>query len=276
MSEIINKMKSIKWQRVLFIFMILAVVAGGEGCKSTGKLSKKERKAQIEAAKRELNAIIAGTSTKTLEQQDSYINEITNKNYNDPELNELLLKASQKMKRAWAEREKQRQERIDQARAELLDLLQNKDNKNADQLEAALSSFKAKNKDLGTIEEFTDLYNRIEKKIAEMRTPSEGSLPIKTRLENNFQGIVEAGKSGDQNKATTLMKNTLSLFSSEDAPVLIIIFKEGSTVDYDKPTTIKRYLNFILDIKRNPNAVDSYLVDDNGKIKELDLITKKY
>ena len=45
-------------------------------------------------------------------------------------------------------------------------------------------------------------------------------------------------------------------------------------VDYDKPTTIKRYLDFLKDQKVNRNNVDSYLLDQNGKIKELDLIKK--
>jgi len=45
-------------------------------------------------------------------------------------------------------------------------------------------------------------------------------------------------------------------------------------VDYDKPTTIKRYLNFVMDQKASRNAVDTYSVDGEGKIKELELIKK--
>jgi hypothetical protein len=272
MSEIMHRIKSIHWHQLFIMMLIAAVVVGSDGCKSTGKLSKKERKAQIEAAKKELNAIISGTSTKTLEQQEKYINDIANKNYNDADLNALLVQATQKVKKAFAERDTLRQQQIDEAKAALFDLLQNKDNKSADEMERELNQIKAKYKNLND-EEVNDLYARIEKQIASMR--STGNIPLKTKLENNFQAIADAGKSGNLTQAATLIKSTLPLFVSDDAPVLIIIAKEnGSPVDYDKPTTIKRYLDFLKDQKVNRNAIDSYLLDNNGKIKELDLIKK--
>jgi len=271
MSEIIAKIKSVRWQHILFMLLITTLVIGSEGCKSTGKISKKERKAQIEAAKKELTAIINGTSTKTLEEQDKYISEIANKNYNDAELNQLLIQATQKLKTAWAEKEKSRQLQIDEARAALFDLLQNKDNKSADELERQLNLIKSKNKNLNE-EDLNDLYAKVEAKIASMRNTA--NVPLKAQLDNAFQSIADAGKSGNLTQASTLIKNTLPLFASENTPVLIIISKEGSTIDYDKPTTIKRYLDFLKDQKINRNAVDSYLLDDSGKIKELDLIKK--
>ena len=54
--------------------------------------------------------------------------------------------------------------------------------------------------------------------------------------------------------------------------MLIIISKEGKTVDYDRPTTIKNYLNYLKDTKNNINQVEKVLYDSNGKIKELELI----
>jgi ribosome-binding ATPase YchF (GTP1/OBG family) len=251
--------------------LIAAVVAGSDGCKSTGKLSKKERKAQIEAAKKELTAIINGTSTKSLEQQEKYISDIANKNYNDADLNALLVQATQKVKKAFAERDTLRQQQIDEAKAALFDLLQNKDNKSADEMESELNLIKAKYKNLND-EEVSDLYTRIEKQIASMR--STGNIPLKTKLETNFQSIADAGKSGNLTQAAALIKSTLPLFASDDTPVLIIIAKDGTLIDYDKPTTIQRYLNFLKDQKTSRNNVDSYLLDNNGKIKELDLIKK--
>jgi hypothetical protein len=271
MSEIIQKIKSIHWHQLVFMMLIAAMVVGADGCKSTGKLSKKERKAQIEAAKKELTAIINGTSTKTLEQQEQYINDIANKNYNDADLNALLVQATQKVKKAFAERDSQKQKQIDEAKAALFDLLQNKENKSADELEKELAGIKAQYKSLND-EEVNDLYARAEKMIASMR--SEGNIPLKTKLDNNFQGIADASKNGNLTQAAALIKSTLPLFVSDDAPVLIIISREGSIVDYDKPTTIMRYLNFLKDQKVNRNSVDSYQLDSNGKIKELDLIKK--
>ncbi|MEI7982317.1 MAG: nucleoid-structuring protein H-NS, partial [Bacteroidota bacterium] len=68
------------------------------------------------------------------------------------------------------------------------------------------------------------------------------------------------------------IKSALQFFSSEDVPVLIIISREGSIVDYDKPTSISRYLNFLRDQKSSKNVIDAMQLDANGKIKELDLI----
>jgi len=274
MSEIINKMKSIRWQHLLFMVLIAALVAGADGCKTSGKLSKKERKAQIEAAKRELKAIISGTSTKTLDEQDKYISEISAKNYNDTELNSLLVQATQTLKKAWAEKEKQRQKQIDESRAALLDLLQNKENKSADELEMELNAIKSKNKNLD-VDELNDLYVRVEKKIASMRSGDTGNVSLKTRLETNFQAIADASKSGNLTQAAEVIKSTLPLFVSGDTPVLIIIYKDGTNPpDYDKPTTINRYLNFLKDQKASKNDVDSFILDNDGKIKELDLIKK--
>ena len=274
MSEIINKMKSIRWQHLLFMVLIAALVAGADGCKTSGKLSKKEKKAQIEAAKRELKAIISGTSTKTLDEQDKYISEISAKNYNDTELNSLLVQATQTLKKAWAEKEKQRQKQIDESRAALLDLLQNKENKSADELEMELNAIKSKNKNLD-VDELNDLYVRVEKKIASMRSGDTGNVSLKTRLETNFQAIADASKSGNLTQAAEVIKSTLPLFVSGDTPVLIIIYKDGTNPpDYDKPTTINRYLNFLKDQKASKNDVDSFILDNDGKIKELDLIKK--
>lgn len=274
MSEIINKIKGINWQQLLFVIMIAAVVAGTDSCGTTGKLSKKERKAQIEAAKRELTAIINGTSTKSLEQAENYVNEVSNKNYNDPELNQLIIQASQKLKKAWTDKENQRQKRIEEATNELMEMYENKDNKSADELEAALNRFKEKNKDLN-VDTMNNFYARIEKKIAGMRGNGVANPSLKTQLENSFQDIADASRSGNITQANASIKNTLSLFASEDVNVFIILYKEGGkAIDFDKPTTIKRYLDFIKDQKKNANVVDSFKVDENGKIKELDLFKK--
>ena len=103
---------------------------------------------------------------------------------------------------------------------------------------------------------------------------SSANIPLKDKIENAFQGIATAAKGGDISKASQIIKNTMPLFTGEDAPVLIIISREGSMVDYDKPTTIKHYMDFVRDQKASRNSVDSYLLDTNGKIKELDLIKK--
>jgi len=270
MSKVMNQIKSFRWQQILFVALIAMLAVGVDSCKSTGQLSKKDRKAQIEIAKQQLRAIINGTTTLPLNKQDMLIGEIANKNYNDAELNQLIIDATQKVKRDWAEAEKVRAQKADAARAALLDMLLNKDNKTADQLERDLNGIKAQN--LGD-PEINELIARVEKKILDMRSAGSGaSLPAKTQLENAFQTIASSAKSGNLAQADNTIKSILPLFSADDAPVLIIISREGSMVDYDKPTTIRRYLEFLRDQKASKNAIDAIMTDSNGKIKELDLI----
>ena len=79
---------------------------------------------------------------------------------------------------------------------------------------------------------------------------------------------------GDVMTANTKIREALSAFSSDDIPVLILISSDGDIKDYDKPTTIRKYLEFIKDQKKSPNKVLNAVMDSNGKIKELELIKK--
>lgn len=78
------------------------------------------------------------------------------------------------------------------------------------------------------------------------------------------------------NLATTnrYIEEALQLFSSDDAPVLIIISRSGDIVDYDRPTTIRKYLEYLKDQKVVRNKIDNVVYDANGKISELELIKK--
>lgn len=264
-----NKISSLGWKSLLAIVMVLAIGLGTESCKSTGKMSKKERKAAIEQAKKQLQPIIDGTSPASLSAQERTVNDIINKKLNDPTLDEMIVQAQAAIKKAYAEKDKLKQQKIDAARAQLLDMLLNKDGKSADELQGELNAIRAQNLQDA---EISELITKVQAKIDAMR--SKPSLPIKTQLENAFQGIANAAKAGNMTEADNLIKNTLQYFSDPDAPVLIIIYRQGSTVDYDKPTTIQRYLNFCKDQKKSMNAVDAIQQDASGKIKGLDLIKK--
>ncbi len=257
------------WSHLMVILMIVMIAAGTESCKTTGKLSRKERKAQIEAAKQQLQTIINGTTTLSFPEQEKLVNSIRAKNLKDPELDKMIAQASEIVKEGLMEMKKNEAKKIDRMRAALLDMLLNKDNLTADQLQDALDALKAE----GISPELADLVARVEKKIKDMRSSST-NLPLKTQLWNGFQAIADAAKAGNLNQADNTIKNTLQYFTSPDATVLIIISKEDGIVDYDKPTTIGRYLQFIKDQKSNRNAIESFLLDGSGKIKELDLIKK--
>jgi hypothetical protein len=270
MSEIASKIKSFHWQRMMFILLMALMVAGADSCKSTGKLSKKERKAQIENAKKQLQPIIAGTSTLSYEEQKRIVGEVMGMNLNDPIVNDMIVQAQKQLKNLLTEQTQAKAQKVDVARAALYDLLLNKDNKSADELERELIAIKKQN--LGD-SEIDELIARLEKKIQDMR--SGGSdLPVKTQLENAFTTIANSAKTGNLTQADNTIQKTLQFFSSDDVPVLIIISREGSIVDYDKPTTIKRYLNLLRDTKASKNDIDAIMTDANGKIKGLDLIKK--
>lgn len=270
MSEIAGKIRSFNWQRVMFVLLMVVIVAGADSCKSSGKLSKKERKAQIEAAKKQLQPIISGTSTLSYDEQKRIVGEVMDKNLNDPVVNDMIIQAQQQLKVLLGKETEAKAKKVDIARATLYDLLLNKDDKTADELEKELNAIKKQN--LGD-SEIDELITRLEKKIQDMRSGGS-NLPVKAQLENAFTTIANAAKTGNLTQADNTIQKTLQLFSSDDAPVLIIISREGSTVDYDKPTTIKRYLNLVKDTKASKNDIDAIMTDANGKIKELDLIKK--
>ncbi|RLD80080.1 MAG: hypothetical protein DRJ15_07925 [Bacteroidetes bacterium] len=84
-----------------------------------------------------------------------------------------------------------------------------------------------------------------------------------------------AGASSVEN-ANIKMNEALKLFAGPNTPVLIIISQEGDLVDYDRPTTAKKYLEYLKDQKKNLNEIENIEYDDNGKIKLLELIKKDY
>ena len=57
-------------------------------------------------------------------------------------------------------------------------------------------------------------------------------------------------------------------------PVLIIISQSAGFNDYDRPTTIEKYLNYLKDQKVSRNSVHEIKYNANGKINELELIKK--
>ncbi len=271
MTNIVNRVRSVNWQKVVVIIMIAMVAVSFDACKSSGKLTRKEKKTQIAMYKKQMRGIINGTTKLTLEEQDQMISEAINKNFGDDELNQLILQAQQKNKNAYADHLKELEKKVAVARNKLYDLLVNKENLSADELEQELNEIKEENLDN---EEIDELIVRLEKKISDMRQYSSVEMTLKSKLESSFQSIADASKAGNLSMSNSLIESALNYFTAPDIPVLIIISRQGSIVDYDKPTTIINYLNFVKDQKENRNAVDSYQLDTAGKIKELDLIKK--
>ncbi|HMJ70491.1 MAG TPA: hypothetical protein VK508_16415 [Cyclobacteriaceae bacterium] len=92
------------------------------------------------------------------------------------------------------------------------------------------------------------------------------------RLDQYFNAI--AG-SGNVSSANGSISEALALFSSAQAPVLIVISEENGSKDYDKPTTIQDYLNYLKDQKKNLNSITDIKFDSAGKITEVELTRNK-
>lgn len=88
-------------------------------------------------------------------------------------------------------------------------------------------------------------------------------------IENQLLAIAAAP---DVATANMKINQALQLFATPDAPVLIIISQAGGFNDYDRPTTIKRYLEYLKDHKVYNNSIEQVKYDANGKITELELI----
>ena len=133
--------------------------------------------------------------------------------------------------------------------------------------------------------EVDDLLFQVEKKLARERAQAEQrareeaeaaraaeeARQPKNVLERNFASICNASSTAQANR---IINETLNLFESNNAPVLIIISQAGGFNDYDRPTTIENYLNYIKDQKVNRNKVYNLKTNDNGKITEVELIKK--
>lgn len=91
---------------LLFGMLLLITVGGTTSCKSKKKLAKQEYEAKLTQAKTDLNAIINGETQWTLEEQRARIEEIEKADFQDTEIDELIVKAKSAIddKQAEAER----------------------------------------------------------------------------------------------------------------------------------------------------------------------------
>ena len=96
---------------------------------------------------------------------------------------------------------------------------------------------------------------------------SKASAPA-VKVSQYFNSISTSTNTASANAS---INEALTLFASPETPVFIVISDSGGVKDYDKPTTIKDYLNYLKDQKKNINAVSNLKTDGNGKITELEL-----
>nr|WKN39854.1 hypothetical protein K4G66_14255 [Tunicatimonas sp. TK19036] len=172
-----------------------------------------------------------------------------------------------------------RAERISKARADLLAVINDQGSMSTDEKEAVVEQVKDMNLQDA---ELQNLIERAEAIIAEERAAArrgetrpdvaESGPTSESDLNGLFQRVSSARSDSDANSQ---IRSAMDMFASSETPVLIIISQSGGQTDYDEPTTINKYLNYLKDTKSAPAEVYNMVFDANGKIKELELI-KRY
>ncbi|HNV49457.1 MAG: hypothetical protein WBH71_02080 [Bacteroidales bacterium] len=109
---------------------------------------------------------------------------------------------------------------------------------------------------------------RKEREAAEQRKIEEQKFD---KMEDYFDAIASASTIDIANMR---INDALKFFASPEVPVLIIVYQDNEITDYDRPTTIKQYLEHLKDQKKNINRVHNIEYDTKGKIVELELIKK--
>jgi hypothetical protein len=92
------------------------------------------------------------------------------------------------------------------------------------------------------------------------------------RLNLYFSNIAN---SANATAANNSINEALGLFASPETPVLIVISQQGDQKDYDRPTTIRDYLNYLKDTKNNSNKISDMKFDGSGRITEIELVKQK-
>ncbi len=207
---------------MMFILAVIIISSGATSCKSKKKLAREKAAAdytmKVEQSKKDLTAMLDGTTKWSLDEQDKRLNVISSYNIDDPEVVDLISKVGSKLSMDRAEAERQAEE-------ERLKLEEEK--------RAAVAASK---------------YQKIDDQL--------NTLAYATSVDN----------------ANEQINAFLQQCASPDIPVLIIISKAGGFNDYDRPTTISMFLNYLKDRKQYSYKVDNVKRDGLGKITELELI----
>ena len=169
--------------------------------------------------------------------------------------------------------------KLNELKKTLNTVLVNADDLTVDELQQKIAALKAMNyEDTDVLELIQKMEAKLDdkkKQIAIMEEQKKKAADHEASFEVRFpKNLNDLAVTTTLIESDKLIAETLTYFSSPDALVLIIVSKEDGYVDYDEPTTIKKYLEYVKDQKESKNKVDKVVLDDNGKIKELELIKK--
>jgi len=145
--------------------------------------------------------------------------------------------------------------------------------------ERRLNNIKSQNLNDATV---NDLIKQVEEKIAaqkaELKRLEEEKAKQAAKEASQYQYIDDyfnqVASAPDAAAANAKIDEAIKMFASGDAPVLIIISEGQGETDYDKPTTINDYLNYLKDTGNYNNKVKEVTLDDYGQITAIELIKK--
>ncbi len=211
--------------KIMMFLLAAVIIAGGTtSCKSKKKLAREkvanEYKMKVEQSKKDLAAMLDGTTTWTLDEQSKRLDIIKSYNIDDEDVTDLIAKVETKLSSEKAEVER-----------------------------------KAEEEKLRIAEE-----ERVKAEASKYQS-----------IDNLISAIAIAQNTGDANNKIDM---ALKQFATPDVPVLIIISNAGGFNDYDRPTTISKFLNYLKDKQQYQYKVESVKRDGLGKITELELIKK--
>ena len=173
--------------------------------------------------------------------------------------------------------------RVDQAKKDLTAILNDATDWSHSEKEARVATIKSWNLQ---DEEVVNLLDQVADKLARehadavrkseeerLKKAEEERLKSKANKYSSIENILlSIAAAPDVATANMKINQALQLFATPDAPVLIIISQAGGFNDYDRPTTIKRYLEYLKDHKIYNNSIEQVKYDASGKITELELI----
>lgn len=258
----------VKW--LLLILVTCFTLGTFSSCNSKKKMAANDLETRLEKAKQQLTAILEDDNM-SIEEMESQLQTIKKQDFDNPFVKKLQPKV-QEVKSLMVQVEKKianaKQQQIDDLNLRLNALI-NDNTKSAEDLESELADIKNTAKKYSN-SETQRLIQKLEEKIKNMKAAAKADETIDFQFDN----IVSLATKGDINGANAEIQKILSQFESAQTPVLIIVAIEGTIIDYDKPTTIEAYLNYLKDQKINRNTVKEVEKNALGKIKLLTLIKK--
>ncbi len=172
-------------------------------------------------------------------------------------------------------------EKVTKAKAELQAILDDNGTMPLSEMERRLNDIKAQNLNDPEVDQ---LIMKVEAKIAlekerlaklkEDEMKRKKAEEERTRYDYINDYFYQIAREGDVTAANAKISEAMKLYADKDVPVLIIISQADGIIDYDKPTTIENYLNFVKDQKSYTNKIHNVKFDEYGQITELELIKK--